>query len=189
MTKFSSLPFKVFLYICVTFSYIADNTESPMIPEVKEPTSATNEEPKSPEPKSPPESAAVAEPAEPEKQKPSEEAEPEPPAEPTPAPKPEATKRPLIPKAGLPMMGGAALMAEMKKRQNKDKPEPPPAKPKPPLAAAKPDIGSRTGSVSVGNRTGSVSAGNRTFSQSGPKPPPPKRPVSLRKRKLFMDCY
>lgn len=37
------------------------------------------------------------------------------------AAKPEPAKRPIIPKAGLPMMGGAALMAEMKLRNNKDK--------------------------------------------------------------------
>ena len=42
-------------------------------------------------------------------------------AAPAPAPKPEATKRAMIPKAGMPMMGGSALLAEMKKRQNKDK--------------------------------------------------------------------
>ncbi|XP_066913614.1 F-actin-uncapping protein LRRC16A-like isoform X2 [Clytia hemisphaerica] len=97
---------------------------------------------------------------------PAKEEEPEAKPTPAPSPKPEATKRPMVPKAGLPMMGGAALMAEMKKRQNKDKPEqpapPPAAKPKPPPAAQKPGIGSRAGSV------------------SGPKPSPPKRPVSLK---------
>lgn len=35
--------------------------------------------------------------------------------------RPEPAKRPMIPKAGLPMMGGAALMAEMKLRNTKDK--------------------------------------------------------------------
>ena len=52
---------------------------------------------------------------------PAKEEEPEATSTPAPAPKPEASKRPMVPKAGLPMMGGAALMAEMKKRQNKDK--------------------------------------------------------------------
>ncbi|XP_057291288.1 F-actin-uncapping protein LRRC16A-like isoform X2 [Hydractinia symbiolongicarpus] len=85
----------------------------------------------------------------------------EPPAQ----PKPEPVKRPaMIPKIGIPMAGGSALLAEMKKRQNKGDGTKPPApgptaKPKPPSAAAKPE------------RHGSI----------GAKPPPPKRPASLKK--------
>jgi len=106
------------------------------------------------------------------KEKPNEAEESEvhhPPARPDPTP----TKRPApkVP-AGMPLGGGSALLAEMKKRQAKEKPEenkeskdskPPPtaSRPQRPKPPEKPE---------------------HRNSISGPKPPAPKRPPSFKKQ-------
>ena len=103
--------------MCLFFFNIVEKPGSksanPDIPSTPEETTPKSTEPPLPSPKPAP---AVADSS---TAKTDDEEAPAP--VPAPAPKPEAPKRPMIPKVGMPMMGGPALLAEMKKRQNKDK--------------------------------------------------------------------